>query len=141
MTERHLFERIRPLFPAKDDIRILTEISIKNKNCNLKFHIAKCVELRKNAAVYEWLGEGIREVVPFELAESYGSSDVDSAIMSALNNFIRDKFLNTTQSLDDYYQNLQMVVVLARQALKEADKIKSRIMESLHKTEIWDPSK
>lgn len=143
MQIQFLHEINKPIIPAIGDIRILPSLEYECNKSNKKqktpigkIKVARCCKVLEHHVVYEIIGENCpAKAIPLELAESWGVINIDEAIKWILNSFmegiIKESTKNTLESysfvgnISEYYLNIENLVRLSRQVLKEADKAKN----------------
>lgn len=150
MQIRYVHQNIKPLLPALGDLRIVSELRFKSdptieeeKPPEVKFHIARCIELSEHHVFYEFIGEDFCEAVPYELVENYGYLSMDEAIKHTIDSYMRsaiDSKISPVSSMfavgkeiSEYFVKLQNLVILSKQTLKEAEKAKRVYQQALNK--------
>ena len=145
MEIKYLHESMAPILPAIGDVRFLPEYNLDEPCCSIK--AIKCVKYLEHHVVFEDLKTKENIAVPYETVERYGLLSIDEAIKHILNSYMLNIIDSTKENLSydvfsiqngdsqisKYYGKLKDLVLLSRQALKEAEKTKNLYEEELEK--------
>ena len=144
MQLKYLHQESQPLLPAIGDIRFVPSLETKDgKAPKCKIEVTKCVKILDHHVVYEILGKDIQEAIPYELVNHFGFLSIDDCVKWILNSSMQKiidahsnnsetMFSNSTE-ISEYYVKLKDLIMLSRQALKEADKAKNFYSKELEK--------
>lgn len=134
-------QETKPILPALGDVRLIAELSYDSSSIlkedripKTKISVVKCVEILEHHVVYEFLEEKKRLAIPFEKAEKWGFTNIDSAIRWIIDTYLNDvlktkknesiEMFSVSNGIEEYFEKLQHLVILSKQTLKEAEKAK-----------------
>lgn len=139
----YLHEEMYPIIPGLGDVKICPTLDVLNAKCTIE--VAKCVSLLDHHVVYQF-SDGTEKVIPLEVIDKWGMSNIDNAVKWILDSYMRIIieedcsnerkycYSSSDKDISQYFEKIQKLMSLSRQALKEAERAK-RNLEKLLETE------
>lgn len=137
----YLHEEMCPIVPGLGDVRICPTLDFKNAKCSIE--VAKCVSILDHHVIYQF-SNGSEKAIPLEIIEKWGMTNIDSAVKWIINTYmnilIKESYLDerkycysSEEDISQYFEKIQKLMSLSRQALKEAEKAKRNLEKLLEK--------